>query len=228
MRRFLNCLILFVGLLRCTDDPDPALSVDDSPAFYPLQTGDFHIYQVCEIVYTMDQVDTLNYQLKTEIVDSLPDGDNFIFVMHRLTRSNETKPWRMLDTWSIRKTDRKLVVAEGNAAYVKLAFPAEIDESWNGNEFNTLEVDRYQITNIRPHLILGKLALGEILTVTQEKNDDRFIFYDMREENYSRNIGLVTRRVRQIHYCTPNPCYGQEIIISGKDYTEQIIGYGRM
>jgi hypothetical protein len=228
VKLFFNYLLIFVAfLLGCTEDKfTPA---DDGFNYFPLQTGDFRIYAIEETTYAEGATPQNNfYQLMTEVVDSFPTGDqHFTYVINRFQRELENSPWRIVDTWSVKISDNELIVNEGNIAYAKLIFPPRVGTSWNGNKYNSNEEDEYTVTEIVNASTIKGLTFDETATVLQENNDDLIVFYDYREEKYARGVGLVSKIVNQLEFCTQDACLGQQIVTNGIEYKQEIVAYGR-
>lgn len=209
-------------------DAEESTPVDIGLDYYPLQTGNYYIYNVEETIYSeVAPVDTLIYELMVEVNDSFPNPEgNYTYVMNRSKRSDENAAWEDLDTWSVRGNDREVVVNEENIPFVKLAFPARKGSRWNGNRFNNLEADEYEVTAFDETFDAGGTTFDKALTVLQENNEDFIVFLDKREEVYARGVGLVYKETTQLSYCTTEDCVGQQKIKSGRIYKQQISDYG--
>jgi hypothetical protein len=72
------------------------------------------------------------------------------------------------------------------------------------------------------------LNFPDVVTVLQEDNQDVIVQMDFRQERYARGIGLVSKEVTLLNYCTQPSCLGQQKIESGRVYKQQIIAYGRI
>lgn len=226
MKLFVNYLLIGIILVCCTDERySPP---DDGADFYPLQVGNFHIYRVAERNFSQGSETQREYQLKTEVVDSFPSSESeFTFVINRFTRSEDSDPWHILDTWSVRKTRNRLIMTEGNLQVVTFRFPPKKGLSWDGNEFNSLPADEFEISDLQSSFQQQGMTFGETASVTQENNDDRIVFYDLREERYASGVGLIYRKIHQLEYCTLDPCLGQQQVESGIEYVQELIAYGR-
>jgi hypothetical protein len=226
VKHFLSFLIVIMVFACDRNEFTPA---DTGLDYMPIQVGDFRIYDVNEIVYSqVAEPETLHYELRTEVVDSFPSMSGVInYVVNRFQRSEGSSNWNVLETWSMRKNDLELVVTEGNKSFVKLIFPPRAGNEWDGNEFNNDEEDIYAITEVDITKQIGELTFEKTLTVAQESNDDRIVYYDFREERYARGVGLISRTIEQMEYCTLDPCLGQQIIEQGREYRQNLIEYGR-
>ena len=218
---------MFLLLAACEDEGTLHRRV--LPDYFPLMTGVYQIYDVQEKNYQLSApVRELRYELKAEVTDSFPSGDDlYTYIIHRSTRTGE-EPWRSLDTWSVRKEGNEFVVSEGTTAYVKLKLPYSPDNRWDGNAYNTFGEDEYAYRGISLQQDVNGISFENTLEVQQELNDDPIVFRDERREVYAVGVGLIYKEVIQLHYCTDDPCLGQQKIEGGTEIKMAIREYGKM
>lgn len=228
MKHFHNYLLtLFLLVAACAKDEfTPS---DIGLEYFPLTKGNYQIYNVSEILYSeVKAPENRNYQLKIEIVDSFPNPDDiYTYVMSRATRTTPAQPWSALDTWSVRGSDRELIVNEGNVPFVKITFPVAKGNEWNGNKLNNSEEDDYEMVFVDQPTEVAGTKFEKTLKVLQEDNEDLIVFQDKREEVYAKGVGLILKDLTQLSYCTDPDCIGQQQIKSGIVYKQEIIEYGR-
>lgn len=196
--------------------------------YFPLTMGRYQIYAVQEVRYVNgSQPLTLSYELMTAVADSFPAPDGqYIYVIHRSTRANDSAAWQALDTWSVRMQDDRVTVSEGNTPFVKLIFPVREGTRWDGNTYNTLGDDEYELTSAGQPLEVNGMTFEKTATVEQERNEDLIVFRDERSEVYASGVGLVKKEIIQFHYCTDDTCLGQQIIDEGLEMKMDIKEYG--
>ena len=224
-RFFYQCSVFVLAglVVSCSSDPEPPLS---DQAYNPLMKGHYQIYSVEETQYSTssDPVE-LQYELMVVVVDSFLNAENsYTYVLHRSTRENADDEWTYQDTWSVTQNQLRSVVYEETLPFVKIAFPSSVGRKWNGNAFNTLGTDEYEITS-RGSYMVGADTFDDCVTVTQEDNEDLIVFQDKRTEVYARGVGLVFSEVINLYYCTVN-CSGLQQIEHGIVYTQSIKEYG--
>jgi hypothetical protein len=205
------------------------MTIDPGLQYFPLQTGQYYLYTVDEIRYSgVDEPRVLNYEIMTHIADSFPSSSGLhTYVIHRSRRDAGSQPWEPLDTWSVKRNDREVIVSEGNTAFVKLKFPVAEGASWNGNAQNTLGVDDYAIRDTGKPVEIAGTTFENTITVEQEQNTDVIVFRDERREIYAKDVGLIYKEVVQLHYCTDDNCLGQQKIESGVEMKIAIKEYGK-
>jgi hypothetical protein len=228
--KYLTRFLVFLTLLTSCEGEKITTSVREA-AYFPLEKGIFQEYSVHEVIYRPgEDPEELDYEMRTEVVDSFPSSsaqDQYVYVVHRSVRHDEGELWQPLDTWSVRKDEREIVVAEGNVAFVKMRFPLSPENTWDANVLNTMDEDEYALRDIHKRAEVNGISFEKTITVEQEANDDRIVFRDERKERYALGVGLVFREVIQLHYCTANDCLGQQHVDYGTEVQMSITDYGK-
>lgn len=208
-------------LLSCRDNEPLAVAPDTD--YYPLHVGLYRVYEVNETTYSEVNGEVSDtYDLKVEVTDSFPDtSGNYIYVLQRSRRDSDETAWNNEDVWSVRLEASRLVVSEENTQYVKLIFPANPGQTWNGNLYNSMGEKSYRIDSKGA----AYQSYPDCLTVT-ESDDDNLVFTDQRSVVYARGIGPVHVMVKQLNYCTDPDCLGSKTITDGTDMDQILIDYG--
>ena len=197
----------------------------------PLMVGVYQIYDVSETIYVNGPVGELRlYQLKTEVVDSLPGAKGlFTYVISRQIRSEEDQNWVNLDTWSASFSEMEAIVQQGNTSFVKLLVPASPNLFWNGNLYNTLGEETYTITSSGNAFTIGEMEFTDVVEVTQREEVDNIVGNDIRKEVYARGVGLVKRTEEVVLYCSDaDLCViGAQEIQQGTVIEQVIVEYGK-
>ncbi len=206
-------LLFFLGLFlavgACTtpeEVPDPSrLSYD----FYPLAVGQYSIYDIYQIRYQSSARDTQHYQIKEQVMDTLNDLTNEpAFLIHRFSRSNPTRSWRLDSAWLTKRTAYLAIRKENNVDFAKLSFPLKEGIQWNGNQFNNFGSELYRATELdQPYQVLDSLY-PQTVTVTQ-RDEANIISKDRRLEVYARNTGLIYKERIQYEYVQESGSVGK-------------------
>ncbi|MEZ4972582.1 MAG: hypothetical protein R2820_04700 [Cyclobacteriaceae bacterium] len=237
-RKYLSFFLLGLLIIGCSDDELPELPSDSD--FFPLRKGNYWLYDVQETRYSLSEGEqNFLYQSKLAVTDSFPNlGGGFTYVI-QLSRKNEGESsFTYTDTWAVRSEANQIVVEEGGVPFVKLAFPVAAGKTWNGNAFNTVEGDEdcgdgnftcdlYAISDDAVEFDLNGEMFSDAVEVTQNNNQDLIVEQDIRKEVYVRKVGLATRNVTMLEYCTVGDCIGQQEIEKGVVLTQTLIEYGR-
>ncbi len=201
---FACCLLPIVCCLLLTSckDKKDSFAVDYEYNYAPIDSGHYVIYDVDSINYSFTGVqtrDTAHYQLKEEVGDTFYLLNELCYELNLYRRENETSPWVYDSKWIIKRTGTTFQKKEGDIWFVKLVFPPEQDEEWNGNIYvpvtSTLYKDifqdwiyHYETVGI-PFSING-FNFDSTLTAV-EVNDSNAINKRLRKEVYARNIGMI-------------------------------------
>jgi hypothetical protein len=227
VKYFLKFLVFLVLLTAC--EGEGIERRQNGSAYFPLQKGIFQVYSVHEIRYHVGESPlALNYEIRAEVTDSFPSGvGQYTYVIHRSIRETEADAWQPLDTWSVRKDEQAVVVAEGNTAYVKIRFPLSGEQMWDGNMFNAIGPDDYSFRDLELPAEVNGMTFERTITIEQERNEDRIVFRDERTEVYAAEVGLVFKEFIQLNYCTADACLGQQKVDHGTEMQMLIKEYGK-
>jgi hypothetical protein len=219
-------LLLLVAACHSDEFTPPGTGLD----YFPLETGLYQIYKVDETIYSeVTGTKTESYQIKVEVTDSFPNAEgNYTYVLSRTKRFDDNSPWVDLDTWSARIDGHQVIVNEGNVPIVKFIVPARKGNVWDGNKFNNLDEDEFEVITVDQAFQAGGISFDKTLKVLQENNDDIIVSQDIREEVYARGAGLVLKSTKQVSFCTDDDCRGQQKIKSGRVFKQEIIDYGKL
>jgi hypothetical protein len=228
VKHFLKYLIFCAAFAAVScDSTDESPAPDRSQEFFPLRLGQYQLYDVTEVVYTLGVPETLKYELKTVVTDSFPNvTEGFTYVLQRSKRSDGQSNFSPLDTWSARLGIHEIVVQEENISFVKIKLPAEKNAEWEGNLYNTLGEDTYMIEGLHVPYEVNGLTFDDCVVINQNDNEDFVVSLDQRKEVYARNTGLIYRESTLLNYCTVGNCLGQQQVESGRIYTQTIKSHG--
>jgi len=225
MRNFYVCAIGWI-LFSCSETlaPEP-----DQVGFnyFPLEIGDFQTYQVQKIEYSLFAVtDTSHYQLKQVVVDTFSTQNELNYILHRFSRESTLDKWQLDSVWTTRRTQNHAVVVENNIPYVKMVFPIRQNKVWDGNLFNALPPDEYQITEIGGSLETPVGTFVNNLTVFENNEPDTLIFQDIRQSIYALNVGMIYKNSSILDFCNTDPsCLG--ILEFGTKFEQILTAYGK-
>jgi hypothetical protein len=191
-------LIGLMGIAACKKQVDPPSFNYD---YYDLTFGRFIEYDVLEINHDVDQTvqhDTLRYQLKTVIGDTVIDNEGRIarkFIRYK--RSNSNSNWAQTDLWTTIIDQNRAELVEENQRVIKMIFVPNIGEEWNANVFNMFPELNCYYRDIDVNQKIGAKTFESTLVVEQE---DFFSMIDHRRkfEVYAKGVGLVYKHYRDL------------------------------
>lgn len=200
-------------------------------AYFPLERGDYWVYEVVDIQYTIQNgKDSTFYYLKAIVKDSSINATGVIsYYVNLYKRDGPLTSWNEEPVYvnTIKRTSTNLVEYEGNVPYVKLTFPVKSGLTWDGNAFNTTDPQYYYYTDGDLPDSFSEFDIDQIIRVVQNDFDDQIIRKDIRYEMYAAGIGLVYVEKNILEYCQEPGCFGEQIISSGKEYRQTLIEYGK-
>jgi hypothetical protein len=226
LRRFLNFFI-FAAIsvpVACTSDREP---IYPDQAYLPAMEGVYQIYDVDSLWYTPSgPPQEIQYELLTEVVDSFLNVENkYTYVLYRYRRNSSNDTWQYIDTWSIRANEVRVIMTEGSTDFVKFVIPPAEGIKWDGNAFNTLGKDEYELINARKPATVNEISFPDCIEVNQNNDDDIIVRTDIRREVYARDVGLILKEITILNYCTVG-CSDFGQIETGTVYTQKIKAYG--
>ncbi|MDX1904674.1 MAG: hypothetical protein SFU27_10990, partial [Thermonemataceae bacterium] len=215
----------------CTKNVEP----DDDKlgySYFPLEIGNYIIYQVQEKDYVARDTTSNNFiltefQLKEVVIDTFTNlSGQKEFVLERYVRTDENAAWQIDSVWAAVRTGSQAIKYENNTPYVKLLFPTANDLNWNGNAYNNYGEKTYRITDYRKNLQLGELFFPNSLKVLMG-NDSSLVSQIKREEIYVLGVGMAMMERINVRFRADENNLGKGLIESGKAEKYTLIGYGK-
>lgn len=218
-----TAVFLLIGCTKPAAEPTSA-----GQDFMPLETGRFIAYDVTEQRYSLTTAPTsVSYQLKELIGDSYTDvTGQAAYRLYRLRRPNALTVWTADSLWIARLTSRAAIRTENGADFVKLTFPVQERDRWNGNQLNQYGERTYQVRQVGQPYSVNNQSFSETVQVMQQ-DDSTLISRDKRLEVYARRVGLIYKERIQLQYCTTGACVGKEQIDYGIRQVCRVIAYGK-
>jgi hypothetical protein len=172
--------------------------------YFPNKLGHYVIYEVDSIVHSPFGNYNYRYQVK-ELIDSIynnAQGQPTMRIARYYRPANSNLSWNSIFTpqkiWTGNLLPTVAKRQEDNYIYAKLIFPMTLNETWNGNAYNTLGTQNYQYTSLHvPNNLTnstGTVHFDSTLTVLQQK-DSTLLSYHYYFEEYATGIGLIHKVV---------------------------------
>jgi hypothetical protein len=199
-------------------------------SYFPLNIGDYKIYEVVDIRYTVQHgKDSSFYYVKDLVKDSSFNqiGEK-IYLIYRYKRSTNTASWEEepIQVITVNRNKTNLVFYKESVPYVKLTFPVKSGLTWDGNAYNTQEPLYYSYSMENFPSDLNGLETSQWIGVIQSDFDDQIVRRDVRFEIYAIDIGLVYLINSIVNYCQNIDCLGEKEISSGREVRQRLISYG--
>jgi hypothetical protein len=215
-------VILFVS--SCKKESAPAVVSSFHYGYYPIKEGGFWIYQVTEIIHDENAAiphDTISYQLKTEIGDTLIDNEGRIVNrFNRYKRSNSFASWVISDVWTTVLANNRAELVEENIRRVVLRFPVKTATIWDPNQFNFLPSLQAYYEGIHKPFSLAAIQSDSTVHVISAK-ELTLVSYQNQYEVYAKQIGLVKKYYKDLqisNFDTLDVSQGKELYFSLLEY----------
>ncbi|MEM6734825.1 MAG: hypothetical protein AAGC64_03890 [Bacteroidota bacterium] len=195
--------------------------------FYPLEIGQYSIYEVEEIKYKITGFDTSIYQLRETIFDSIRSVDRTTYLIRREIRSDELVEWTSDALWSVAATQSYVAVSENSVPYIKLIFPVISGREWNGNSLNVSSERMYYYETVSTSVV-DSIHASDHIKVVIEDIQENITGVDLRSEIYAKGIGLIEKDYLTQEKCTASNC-GDDLgkVIAGRSLKQSLIEKGR-
>lgn len=213
LAQFFLLLVILAAACKKTEPEDIDLGYD----YFPNTLRSFVIYQVDSAYYGINQ-QSFSFELKEVLATSFLDGEGqMAMVVERYVRENSADPWVLRQNWVQKITPTTAERVEDNIRFIRLVFPIEEGESWNGNAYNTLGEWSYTYDDVGKPFSIGGQVLDESLRVNQ-RNNVNLVDQEIAYEVYAKGVGLVKKYVKDITIQS-----GQT---TGVEYTWTALQYG--
>lgn len=218
-------LVLFTVLMACKKNNNPSGTESFHYAYFPITLGSYWIYDVREINHDENAAnphDTLYYQLKTEIGDTLLDNESR--VVHRYYRYKRNAPsqaWQLTDLWTTVLANNKAELVEENIRKVSLCFPIKANTTWNPNQFNALTPQIAFYASLHVPFNNGFCQTDSAVKVVSAQ-ELTLVSYKNQWETYGNAIGLVRKVYKDLqiaNFDTLNAKQGKELYYDLLEYS---------
>ena len=226
-------LLFIITILSCKkEDTEPIIPVIDY-SYFPLTVDNYVIYNVTKINIDkpLEIYDTTEYQLK-EIIESEYIGlsGRTEYRLERYIRTNDTISWQISDVWFMYIDNNRAIKVEENIPYIKILFPVEEDNYWDGNNFNSLDSLNYTISELNFSDSINSNYFDNLIKIEQI-DEESLIDKKQSYEIYAKDIGLTEKIEIDIN---SQPVNGEPIdinvpieqrITTGTIYKQKIISH---
>ncbi|MCP2045025.1 hypothetical protein [Pontibacter sp. HSC-36F09] len=244
MRRALLLLVVLSAFVAGCEskykDPDPVAMGYD---YYPLEIGQYRVYNVTDIRVSNNISHTSQFQLRERVDTSFHDQTGqLVYKIVRSVRPNENSGWLDDSVIIVNKSERMVLAMKDNTKYIKMVFPVDRQKIWEMDAYNNRVIvdsvarlyqikERYTYENVDQSFNIEDIEFSNTVTV---KPIVHFVEgrIDERREVYARNIGLVYRLFNKSTPCeftSRNDCpKNVGWIASGHEREEILIEHGKL
>lgn len=219
-------IMLGIGASCQTDKADP---MPDSSAYFPLDSGDYWVYQVTQETYfPATPVKKNVYQLQHRISSSYMKNGQLYFLLEESIKRSEQTGFQLSAVKTVYKNLKEVVSAERNVPLLKLFFPISPTTSWNINTYNANADTLLHYDDARKAFSVGNLKFDQTISVLGA-NDSTLVNLQRYRQIYAPGVGLVFSENTSLAYCQSTPdCIGKAIIESGTKQKWELLRTNRL
>lgn len=225
MKIILTIIISFLFVACDNINSNLPLSQDGGKFFYP-NTGQSVVYDVEDTQYELTGKFTLKtYQLKESIASTFKDLDGKDALrIERYRRKNDSQKWTIDSIFIAKKEIDKALKTENNVTYMKIVFPIKEGLKWNGNAYNSLGNDIYELKKVNQKFKTNGQNFDNTFSVIQQ-NDSTLVDLKRRIEVYAENVGIIYQEKTNVLYCNSGDCLGKGKIDFGTKHILKFRNY---
>ena len=218
-------LPLLIFIVSCEVDREAPILLNS--AYFPLEIGNFWIYEVDETVYFGEaDFETNNYFYRDQITDQyINEAEDPAFTMVRQF-SVDRENWENERVFSLVFSQNRLIKHDNNFQEILLVYPVEAGLTWDGNGLNNNNVEFFYVEEKGPYF-LNNNSFSETVKVRKSNEDDLITIRDIRFEVFAEEVGMVESYEEVYSYCSRNDCLGEQIIQSGRFKHLKLITNGK-
>ena len=217
-KNYIYLLLLFFSFSCDPIDYSPPIHYD---AYYPIELNNIKEYYVTNISHTSFGKDTNYYFLKEIITEKFIDSEgDSAYRIERFWKTDTVSEYTIKDIWTTKKTSRSAEKVEENERFVKMVFPLNEYQFWNGNAYNSQDEQEYTVESIHKTFEINNSTFDSTVTIIHNYNANQ-IEYESEKEVYAIGEGLI---------------YKENIILNinsgnifdvnyGSEYTQEVINY---
>lgn len=215
---------LCAGCGENASDPTP-----DDLAYFPLQVGDYWVYQVTQEKYiAVNSIAKQTYLVQEKISSSSNQNGQVVYLIEESVRQTAQSPWRLNGIHTVYQTLAEVVSQENNLPVVKLAFPIRATTAWNLNAYNANPDTLLQYQDTGRLFAVGTRGFENTVSVVGT-NDSTLVSQNKYLRVYAPNVGLVYREDRSLAFCqSSSTCIGRGIVESGTKQTWELVAGNRL
>jgi hypothetical protein len=177
-------LLLAIAACKPEETENPSIGYD----YFPLHIGKTLVFAFDSIAFNDNtkSSDTFYYELTWRVDTFFTNQSGYpVYVINQSVK--DTGSGNVFNRMALfaEINPQQLVITENQLAFVKLVFPLGNVTSWNGNMYNTLFRQTYQLK------YFNKPENGLNTAFVQEANNINAIEEEVRYSIYAQNIGLI-------------------------------------
>jgi len=228
---YFSALIVFI-FFGCKDSNDAVQPKNVGENIVSFEKGKYIVYDITKINFLVSgKIDTTKYYIKEQVSDTLQLGNETVTKLLRYKKEKlADKEWAMDSVWYMYKTNNQLVKMENNTKFVKLIYPVQNNQKWNGNVYNNLEAQNYQTRNWGSKFLISNQVKDTVFTQSVAVVQSDSVPVNLLNRNFSvevfaDKIGLIYKEYQIYTY--DQGSIGSFKISTGTRYIQKYLSYGK-
>lgn len=219
MKQVTLFIILLSLAYACTPRMEELVPLATDRNFMPLIVGRQSVFRVDSVFFTFTGDTFSGYHfIRETISDTFTDlSGNLVYRLVREKALQATGPWQYDSVWTAFWQGNRAIRQENNRKVIKILFPIQNGNTWNGNLFNENSGDSvqlYRMENVgKP--FTGRFAnFSNTITITQF-SDTNCVNSILSREVYAQGVGLVFQERKAFDLeagCTARIVFGKRFI----------------
>ncbi|MFK7807308.1 MAG: hypothetical protein AB8F74_05830 [Saprospiraceae bacterium] len=214
MRYLLLSFMVVLLAFSCKDEQTlEDFEIDFGYDYFPLEIGSDITYKVDSIIYDPNEsgVDILNntVYIREMVVDTFRDEiGRLSHRIERFERPNVDTTWALTDVWSAVRTAEKAERFEENLRFIKMVFPVDDGDLWNGTthldptvtypvageQIEIFKSWRSEVISADEQEPIGDFIFDQVTTI-EIANEENLLEKRFGIEKYAEGIGLVYKEL---------------------------------
>ena len=211
-------LVALVALVwtACKKD-EPTIAVDLGYDYFPNEILKYKEYFVDSTAHGIT-IENYQFYVREELTESFVDDEGQVSIrVERSKKTNIDDDWVLTDIWTQKKTSTSAQRVEENIRYVRLAFPVDLEEQWNGNAYNDEDEWLHRYLEVGVAKQVGTFDFGSTATVEQ-RNNVNLVDQELSTEIYAKDVGLVYKSLIDLNF--------QDLEITGVEVEMTLVDHG--
>ena len=226
MKKILFIIGSFVLLLlACSkEEEQPVVSWEND--YYPIKIGWWISYQVEEITIDKESAvnDTLRYQIKNVIADCIEENTNYkSYRVEEYKRTSSKNEWQHYRNWELKHYSKSIHIIKNNIEIISLINPVRLNDTWDGNAYNSEEKEEYKLKSIKDSLLNKKTRK---IAQVEHDNMENLIEKIYAIDEFAKDIGLVKKVNIDVELNIDPDKSWEEKITKGTIYYQTFLAFG--
>ena len=214
--KILLAAFLALSWTSCKKD-DSTIDVDLGYEYFPNEILKYKEYFVDSTAHGITE-ENYQFYVREELTESFVDDEGQVSIrVERYKKTNIDDDWVLSDIWTQKKTSTSAQRVEENIRYIRLAFPADLEEQWDGNAYNNEEEWLHRYLEVDVAKQVGNFNFGSTATVEQ-RNNVNLVDQELSTEVYAKNVGLVYKSLIDLNL--------QDMQITGIEMEMTLVDHG--